>query len=67
MIVAVAQDPVIAADGHSYDRASIQEWLRTSKLSPKTGLELESCNLIPNIALKSLVQEFLQDKMKTYC
>lgn len=31
------QDPVITADGHSYERSAIEDWLRLHDTSPKTG------------------------------
>jgi hypothetical protein len=31
----VMVDPVIAADGHTYERAAITRWFRQSKRSPK--------------------------------
>lgn len=48
-------DPVITSDGHSYDRQSIAQWLRRSNKSPKTGLTLNSLNLLNNIALKNII------------
>ncbi|CAM6081727.1 unnamed protein product [Calypogeia fissa] len=33
----VMQDPVITADGHSYERAAIERWLKTHDTSPITG------------------------------
>ena len=30
-------DPVVAADGHSYERASILMWLEAHDTSPLTG------------------------------
>ncbi|KAG6542946.1 hypothetical protein Mapa_015638 [Marchantia paleacea] len=33
----VMQDPVITADGHSYERAAIERWLQTHDTSPITG------------------------------
>ena len=56
--LSVMRDPVIAADGHSYEREAITQWFTTSMLSPKTGLRLPSSNLIPNIALRNTIQEF---------
>ncbi|KIW06114.1 uncharacterized protein PV09_03281 [Verruconis gallopava] len=38
-------DPVATADGHVYDRGSIQQWLQINRTSPKTGLELSSSSL----------------------
>ena len=31
------EDPVISADGHTYDRAQIERWLRDQATSPITG------------------------------
>ncbi|KAL0031912.1 hypothetical protein WJX79_004744 [Trebouxia sp. C0005] len=31
-------DPTIAADGHTYERSAIQDWLTRSRMSPVTGL-----------------------------
>ena len=37
----VMNDPVICADGHSYERAAIEEWFRTKhKTSPLTNERL---------------------------
>ena len=31
------RDPVVAADGHSYERVNIERWFRESSTSPATG------------------------------
>jgi hypothetical protein len=31
------EDPVSTLDGHTYERASIEEWLRANDTSPSTG------------------------------
>ena len=51
----IMEDPVIAMDGHSYDRSHIEKWLSKSIISPKTGLELPNKQLIPNENLKRLI------------
>lgn len=33
----IMQDPVITADGHSYERTAIEKWLKYHDTSPKTG------------------------------
>ena len=54
------QDPVLAMDGHTYDRSSIEAWLKTGKkTSPKTNQPLPSLTLVPNHAVKSMVQDYL--------
>ncbi|KAK9829275.1 hypothetical protein WJX72_004913 [[Myrmecia] bisecta] len=53
------RDPVIAADGHTYERLSIEEWLADNDTSPLTGATLEHKILIPNFALNRLVHSHL--------
>jgi hypothetical protein len=48
-------DPVVASDGHTYERRNILEWLRTKNVSPKTRAILENKNLIPNHELKAAI------------
>lgn len=55
--LAMMSDPVIAADGQSYERAAISKWLLSSDKSPLTGLKLSATTLIPNHALRSAIQE----------
>merc|ERR1711920_102014 len=45
-------DPVLAADGHTYERSSIERWLRDHRTSPKTNEVLANRELIANIALR---------------
>ena len=46
------------ADGHTYERSAIEQWLETHNTSPTTGVELESKQLIPCHRLRSLIQDF---------
>ena len=45
------------ADGHTYERSAIEQWLETHNTSPTTGLELDNKQLIPNHSLRSLIRE----------
>ena len=54
------EDPVLTADGHSYDRESISTWLRNHDKSPVTGLRLPNKVLTPNNSLRNIVREFLK-------
>ena len=48
------EDPVMAADGFTYERAVISDWLgRGNASSPMTGAALESTALVPNLAVRS--------------
>eukprot|EP00210_Caulerpa_lentillifera_P006930 g6626.t1 len=51
----VMQDPVLAADGHTYERKAIEQWLCQSKESPVTRKPISSDVLIPNLAIKHLI------------
>ncbi|KAF4362427.1 hypothetical protein F8388_012219 [Cannabis sativa] len=52
-------DPVTISTGQTYDRASIQKWLKAGNLTcPKTGERLKNTELVPNSALKRLIQQF---------
>lgn len=54
----VMKYPVMASDGHSYDREHIVEWFKTSNKSPITNLVLPNKTLIPNHALRNAIQEY---------
>ena len=45
-------DPVMAADGIIYERASIKEWLKNNNTSPVSGKTLINKNLIKEDNLK---------------
>ncbi|CAB3978294.1 WD repeat, SAM and U-box domain-containing 1-like [Paramuricea clavata] len=52
-------DPVIAADGHSYERDAIQSWILSGKLtSPMANTPMKHSNLIPNNTLKSVISRY---------
>lgn len=57
----VMDDPVLAADGHSYDRNSIQQWLETKKTSPITNKILGSKSLTPNLQLRKDIAQWRQN------
>jgi serine/threonine protein kinase len=61
----IMTDPVVAADGHSYDRHAIKEWLILSNgnRSPKTNVELAHSNLTPNHTLRSTIDEYLKNNL----
>lgn len=63
------KDPVLAADGHTYERANIQEWFQrchagqagedTSPRSPITNQPLENSALIANHCVRGAINEAL--------
>ncbi|CAM0912908.1 unnamed protein product [Alopecurus aequalis] len=57
----VMKDPHLAADGFTYEGDCIRSWLgRGKKTSPMTNLRLQNLELIPNLALRSAIQDWLQ-------
>lgn len=59
----IMRDPVICTDGHTYERATIAEWVRRRATSPLTNEALaEPVMLIPNHALRSLITSFVDDR-----
>lgn len=54
-------DPVVAADGHSYSRAGITEWMRRGRrTSPRTNEPLADERLVPNHTLRAQVLEWIE-------
>jgi hypothetical protein len=56
----VMRDPVCAADGHSYERAAIQEWLIGHRSSPKTGAPLAHTTLTPTHTLRQVIESVME-------
>ena len=48
-------DPVVALDGHTYERSAIEDWFAGGNmLSPKTGAEIGQL-LVPNHAMRAQI------------
>ena len=59
----VMKEPVVCADGHTYERSAIEEWLRAGKrTSPVTGKRLPSVTTVTNFALRSSIEEFVAQR-----
>ncbi|KAJ6760674.1 U BOX DOMAIN-CONTAINING [Salix purpurea] len=55
-------DPVTVSTGQTYDRSSIQRWLKAGNMTcPKTGERMTSPELVPNTTLRKLIQQFCTD------
>ena len=55
----VMKDPVLAADGHTYERDAITQWFARKDTSPMTNEPLAHKHLTPNIAIRSAIFELL--------
>ena len=53
-------DPVMAADGHAYERTAIERWLATKSTSPMTGEALEHTFLSPSHMVRRQIREWQQ-------
>mmetsp|Transcript_55408 Transcript_55408/g.127352 ORF Transcript_55408/g.127352 Transcript_55408/m.127352 type:complete len:403 (-) Transcript_55408:29-1237(-) len=53
----IMEDPVVCADGHSYERSAITQWLLVRDTSPCTNTPLAHRNVVPNYALRNLIAE----------
>ncbi|CAM4777575.1 unnamed protein product [Rotaria magnacalcarata] len=51
-------DPVLASDGHTYERQEIEQWIRSRGTSPLTRQPLSIDQLYPNRKVKELVDVF---------
>ncbi|CAF1020715.1 unnamed protein product [Didymodactylos carnosus] len=52
------RDPVVAADGHTYEREAIVKWIHENGTSPITRQRITIDTLISNYTVKKLVEEF---------
>jgi serine/threonine protein kinase len=58
----IMQDPVLlGTTGHTFDRRSIEDWLRNHDTNPSTNERLSPENriLIPNLALRDAIKDFI--------
>ena len=53
----VMQDPVIALDGHTYERSAIEAWLAVNMSSPLTGAPMPAGELRPNHMVRSMLRQ----------
>ena len=65
----IMTDPVVASDGHTYERKSIEDWINlkgANATSPKTNERLMNHNLIENYTLRSGIHEFREKQRVAY-
>ncbi|CAN6868685.1 unnamed protein product [Brassica oleracea] len=54
----VMSDPCVAADGYTYDRRAIEEWMEDHCTSPVTNLPLQNIKLLPNHSVCAAIVEW---------
>jgi len=57
----IMYNPVIASDGNTYEHKAIKRWLKDHSTSPITRQPISKTGLIPNRAVKSLIDEYYRD------
>lgn len=55
LLQVVMTDAVIAADGHTYERAAMEAWLQSHDTSPITQQPLAHGRLVPNMIVKTAI------------
>jgi Mg-chelatase subunit ChlD len=53
----IMTDPVICPEGHTFERAAIEEWISRNPTNPITRRELQAFRLRPNRALKDSIDK----------
>ncbi len=56
------RDPVCAADGYTYERRAIEEWLTKKQTSPIMNLSINGTQLYSNKVLKMLINKYIQQR-----
>jgi len=56
----IMRDPVVLADGHTYERKAVEAYLAQFDLSPRTGERLSSKAMLPNHMARELCKCALQ-------
>jgi serine/threonine protein kinase len=55
-------DPVVCADGQTYERHAIEGWFARGRMtSPSTGAALPDTTLTPNIGLRNAIEEWQEN------
>ena len=54
------REPMVAKDGHTYEKAAIEKWLKSNRTSPRSGEPLED-GIVININLKKLIQDMINE------
>ena len=58
----IMKEPVMTKYGHTYEKCEIEKWIDKHHNDPLTKNPLEKSDLIPNFAMKNLIEEYLKLK-----
>ena len=54
------REPVVALDGHTYEKSAIEKWLKSNHTSPRSG-EIMEDSILPNTNLKKLIHDMINE------
>lgn len=57
-------DPVVAEDGHIYERTAIEKWFKTHSISPMTGTKINNKIVFPVFHIKKIINDLITDNPK---
>jgi hypothetical protein len=52
-------DPILDSHGNTYERRALMKWIKEHRTSPVSRQPLSDCLVIPNIALRETIHEFM--------
>src|SRR5262245_26089146 len=58
----IMKDPYITPYGQSYEKNAILEWLKKRKTDPMTQRPLQAHQIVPNYALKCVIEKLLKER-----
>jgi hypothetical protein len=58
----IMRDPVMAPDGHTYERSAIVQALAAKSVSPLTRQPMSAASLLPNHALRAAIEHWYKSK-----
>ena len=60
----IMRDPVVCADGVTFDRPSIELWFAGGHITnPVSGAQLPHLSLVPNLILRELVDKLIRNRL----
>lgn len=62
----IMADPVVAADGETYEREKLEEWLKDNNTSPVTADEFEHKTVNPTSKQQQAIQKYLAEHPESY-
>ena len=60
LLLKLMVEPVVDADGHTYERSAMKHWLHQNDTSPVTHLPLPHKRLVSNVVIRSAILNHLQ-------